>query len=215
MKILFIGKEYDSNCKIAAEYLLSRCPKAEIVFGSRNYKIPEYLNNWKGDFVFSYLSPWIIPNEILSNAKLGSINWHPGPPEYPGIGCTNFAIYNNEQIFGITCHHMHAKVDTGPLIEVLRFSLEDKETVFSLTQKCYDLILKSFTKLVDIILNDLPLPMSNEQWTRKPYTRKELNELSKISCQMTAEEVEKRIKATTYDRPWAFMEIHGHKFYLQ
>lgn len=87
------------------------------------------------------MSPWIIPKGLLERVVKGAINWHPGPPEYSRIGCTNFAIYNNEKEFGITCHYMLDKVDTGKIIGVKRFSILENDTVFSITQKCYLLIL--------------------------------------------------------------------------
>ena len=167
------------------------------------------------DYVFSYLSPWIIPKEVLKNTRISSINWHPGPPEYPGIGCTNFAVYNNENQFGITCHHMLPKVDTGKIISVNRFKILDKDTVFSITQKCYSLILNSFYEIIEKISLGEELPYSNEDWKRNPYTRKELDELSRVDNKMDLEEINKRIKSTTYDRPWAFVEIKGKKFYYK
>ena len=91
--------------------------------------------------IVSYLSPWIIPASILGNASVAAVNFHPGPPKYPGIGCTNFAIYREEEIFGITCHHMHATVDTGPIIAVRRFPLLPTDSIYSLTQRCYAEIL--------------------------------------------------------------------------
>lgn len=215
MEILFIGKKHDQNAKLASEYLKQIFPNAHIVFGVRGEKFPEDLPWWKGDYIFSYLSPWIIPKGLLERAEMGAINWHPGPPEYPGIGCTNFAIYNNEKEFGITCHYMLDKVDTGKIVEVKRFSILENDTVFSITQKCYLLILNSFFRIVENISNNKPLPMSNEDWQRKPYTRKELDELSEIKPDMTIDEIEKRIKATTYDKSWAFVDIKGKKFYLK
>lgn len=215
MEILFIGKKYDQNAKSAADYLNQIFPNAYIIFGARGEKFPEDLHRWKGDYIFSYLSPWILPKGLLERAEKGAINWHPGPPEYPGIGCTNFAIYNNEKAYGITCHYMVDKVDTGKIIEVKRFSILENDTVFSITQKCYSHILNSFLKIVEQISNNEPLPISNENWKRKPYTRKELDELCEIRWDMTLEEIERRIKATTYDRPWAFVEIKGKKFYFK
>jgi hypothetical protein len=32
---------------------------------------------------------------------------------------------------------------------------------------------------------------------------------------MSLEEIDKRIKATTYDKPWAFVDIQGRKFYYR
>jgi len=122
MEILFIGKKHDQNAMLAAEYLNQTFPNTQIVFGARGENFPENLHLWKGDYIFSYLSPWIIPQGLLERAKKGAINWHPGPPEYPGIGCTNFAVYNDEKVYGITCHYMVDKVDTGKIIEVKRFS---------------------------------------------------------------------------------------------
>ena len=63
--------------------------------------------------------------------------------------------------------------------------------------------------------NGEPLPISDEDWKRKPFTRKELDVLSEIKPDMTKGEIEKRIKATTYDKPWAFVEIKGKKFYYR
>lgn len=215
MDILFIGKKNDVYAQNASEYLKTVFPKTNIIFGVRGDVLPEHLNQWKGDYIFSYLSPWIIPQFLLERAEKGALNWHPGPPEYPGIGCTNFAIYNNEKSYGITCHYMLAKVDTGKIIEVKRFPILKNDTVYTVTQKCYALIVNSFFRIVEKIYNEEQLPVSNEHWKRRPFTRKELDLLSEIKTEMTHDEIEKRIKATTYDKPWAFVNIKGKKFYYQ
>lgn len=150
---------------------------------------------------------------MLARAKVAAINFHPGPPEYPGIGCTNFAIYNQESTFGITCHYMAAKVDTGEIIVVRRFPLFKTDSVYSLTQRCYAYVLTLFYEIVSSILEGNPLPKSEETWQRKPYKRKELNELCQISPNMNSEEIKKRIHATSFPgMPGAYVEIEGYKF---
>ncbi|WP_300829464.1 formyltransferase family protein [uncultured Rikenella sp.] len=215
LDILFIGKKNDPNASYAAEYVRQIFPRTTVLFGGREEGFPEEILWWQGDYIFSYLSPWIIPESLLQRAAKGAINWHPGPPEYPGIGCTNFAVYNQECIFGITCHHMLSKVDTGNIIEVHRFKVLANDTVYSITQKCYACILKSFLSIIAKIATGDSLPQSTEKWARKPYTRKELNALCKITPDMTIEEAHRRIKATIYDHPWAYTEIQGIKFYLK
>jgi len=207
LKILFIGKAEHNYSKVAAEYIQQRFKNAVIVFSTRNEPFPEYLYIWEGQLIISYLSQWIIPGKLLKKAKFAAINFHPGPPEYPGIGCTNFAVYNREKEFGITCHHMLAKVDSGPIIAVKRFPVFENDTVYSITQRCYSEILHLFYQLISNVLAGQSLPQSTEIWKRKAYTRKQLNELCELSQDMTPEEIALRIKATTYgDKQWAFMK---------
>jgi len=207
MKILFIGKEGDNYSKIAAGFLQLHFKEVIVVFSDRNNPIPDYLYDWEGDLFISYLSQWIIPGAVLQKARWGAINFHPGTPEYPGIGCTNFAVYNKEKEFGITCHHMLAKVDSGPIIAVKRFPVFEKDTVYSITQRCYTEIQHLFYELVNSILSNQPLPQSSEIWKRKPYTRKQLNKLCELTPDMDKEEIALRIKATTYgDKIWAYMK---------
>ena len=211
--ILFIGKKKDFYCERAVEFVKAHFPEHEILLGKRGDQFPEDTGWWKGDYIISYLSPWIIPKYLLNRAERASINFHPGPPEYPGIGCTNFAIYDNTDTFGVTCYHMNPKVDTGNVIAVKRFPLYESDTVFTLTQRCYGYILQLFYEIASLILAGRDLPQSDERWKREPYKRKELNELCKITSDMSAEEIRRRVKAVTFpNAPGAYIEIGGMKF---
>lgn len=214
-EILFIGKKDDFFSKVAAEYLKQSIPSATIVYSSKTDLIPDTVREWKGDYLISYLSQWIIPAIILDNAKEGCINLHPGSPDYPGIGCTNFAIYDQAKEFGITCHYMAPKVDTGAIIKVIRFPIHQNDTVYSLTQRCYGVILNVFFELVDDFMKGKKPDAGHEQWKRKPYTRKELNNLCLLTKEMNEEEINRRIAATTFgNKAWAYFEVNGQNFYL-
>ncbi|RYY71917.1 MAG: hypothetical protein EOO13_01390 [Chitinophagaceae bacterium] len=203
-EILFIGKKDDHFSTLAADYLTQHLPQSTIVYSAKREAIPEIVQNWKGDYIISYLSQWIIPAEILANARIGALNLHPGSPEYPGIGCTNFAIYNKEKEFGITCHYMLPKVDSGAIVKVSRFPIYSSDSVYSLTMRCYAAILNVFFELLDEILAGKIPVASGEQWQRKAYTRKQLNELCELTRDMSEKEIEERIKATTYgEHQWA------------
>src|SRR6187399_298747 len=93
LRILFIGKADDFYSKQAGEFIRAHFPESKIIFGTRQEPFPEKLFDWEGDIILSYLSQWIIPGRVLQNAGMAALNFHPGPPEYPGIGCTNFAVY--------------------------------------------------------------------------------------------------------------------------
>jgi methionyl-tRNA formyltransferase len=211
--VLFVGKANDEYCERAAQFLRQHFPRHAIIMGGRGEAMPELARSWRGDLVVSYLSPWIIEQSLLDRASLASINFHPGPPEYPGIGCTNFAIYNQEQTFGITCHHMAAKVDTGKLIAVRRFALYPSDSVYSLTQRCYAYILTLYYEVMSLVLERKPLPICDEHWTRKPYRRKQLDALCRITADMDPDEIRRRVRAVTFpNAPGAYIELAGVRF---
>lgn len=162
--------------------------------------------------IISYLSPWIIPQEWLSAAQL-AINFHPGNHHYPGIGCYNFALYENAKNFGSVCHHMLAKVDTGSIIDETDFPVDQHETVESLKQKTMQSMIEQFEKIMQILATQKPLPVTTIQWSREPFTRKQLNDLCRITPNMDADEIKKRVRAVTFPGyQGAYVELGGIKF---
>ena len=189
LRILFLRKKDNQYAQRAEDFVFKHFQQPVIFAGGRNDKLPDEVLNWKGDLIVSFISSWIYPEQLLSNAEFAAINFHPGSPEYPGTGCTNFAIYNGAKEYGITCHHMNAGVDSGKIIAVKRFPVKEEDTVYNVTQHCYKLIEETFYDIMNHILQGQPLPVTNEQWKRKPYTRKQLDELCTITPDMSEEEI--------------------------
>lgn len=214
-KVLFLSKKDNEYARRAEDFIRKTFTNPVIFEGSRHDNLPAEVLNWKGDLMISFISSWIYPQSLLDSASVAAINFHPGSPEYPGTGCTNFAVYEGAKEYGITCHYMNASVDSGNIIQVKRFPVNEEDTVYSITQHCYHLIEESFYEIIDIVLKEQPLPLTDEQWTRKPFTRKQLNELCHIRPEMSEEEIVKRIKATTYKTHWAYTKIGNHIFKLQ
>lgn len=214
-RVLFLGKKDNFYAERAADFIRKHFQHPLLFIGDRHDKLPVDVLNWQGDLLISFIGSWVIPETVLQQASYAAINFHPGSPEYPGTGCTNFAVYNGEKEYGVTCHYMKATVDTGNIIAVKRFPIKDEDTVYGVTEQCYQLIEAMFYEIMDCILQGNPLPVSAEQWKRKPYTRKELNELCFIRPDMPEEEVKRRIKATTFKVPWAYTKIGNRIFILQ
>jgi methionyl-tRNA formyltransferase len=213
-KVLFLRKKDNEYAQRAEDFIKTNFQNVLVFSGGRKDKLSENVLNWKGDLMVSFISSWIYPQTLLNNAGYAAINFHPGSPEYPGTGCTNFAVYERAKEYGVTCHHMKAAVDSGGIIQVKRFAISDEDTVYGITQQCYKLIEESFYEMMGLILKGEPLPLTNEAWKRKPYTRKQLDELCHIQPGMSEEEINKRIKATTYKTPWAFTKIGNRIFKL-
>jgi methionyl-tRNA formyltransferase len=151
----------------------------------------------------------------LSQGQKAAINFHPAPPEYPGIGCYNFALYDQVTGYGVTCHHMAKRVDTGKIIKVSRFPVFPTDTVDSLKERSMAYLLTLFYEIASLVIAEKPLPVSSETWVRKPYTRKELDALCRIVPDMTPKEVHRRVRATFYPGyPGPYVELADYKFKL-
>ena len=183
--------------------------------GERGDRFPENIGLCDCDYIISYRSNWIVPEYLLKKANIASINFHPGSPDYPGIGCTNFALYENSKEYGVTCHHMESKVDTGRIISVKSVPISSTDTVATLTSKTYDIQLVQFFEVMKVILNGEQLPKSEKQWQRKSTTRKELDDLGRLTPNMSREEITRRIRATSYKQWQPSVEIHGFEFGLK
>ncbi len=216
LSVLFLGKEGDAHTREAIGFLKERTGNLEFYTGTRHDPFPVSPSQKTWDLVISYLSPWVVPAWLLAKAGKAAINFHPGPPEYPGIGCTNFAIYNGEKEFGVTCHHMTPRVDRGDIIAVRRFPLEVVDTVYSLTQRCYAHIFILFVEILGDVLAGKLLPSPSWQWQRLPTTRAELDALCEVRPEMDADEIKRRVRATSFPgMPGAYVVLGGEKFLAQ
>jgi len=217
MKVLLLTKEYHW-CNEVKEFLFQAFGKenVKVYSSSEKYrKFPIEAREERGNLLISFLSPWIVPKEVLENFTC-SINFHPGPPEYPGTGCYNFALYEEAEVYGVTCHHITPEVDAGPIIKVIRFPIYKFDTVKTLRDRSLSYLLVLFYEILDLFLAGKPLSTSDEKWKRKAYTRKDLEELCQIKPEMPLDEIKRRIKAVTYPgMPGAFVQLAEYIFELK
>ena len=98
--VLLIAKK---NCPLSKKifYFEKRIKKIYFIQSDlNNGKILKKLMGIKKnqyDYLICFRSYLILKKNILSKIKFASINFHPGPPSYRGIGCANFALINNEK----------------------------------------------------------------------------------------------------------------------
>lgn len=194
--VLFLGKASDAHTARAAEFCRLNVPNVSAYFGKWGEPLPAGANAWSGDCIISYLSRWVLPADLLERGRT-AINFHPGPPEYPGYGCNNFAIYDDVREYGVTCHRMARRVDTGAIIAVKRFPVFPSDNAGTLLSRAYDYQLALFYDIASNLVRGEPLSDSGERWSRDPYTRKQFAELGRITPDMNADEVARRTRATT------------------
>jgi len=221
--VLFFGK---NGCKYsdAALALLHflKFDVQSVVSRNRSESLPEDIGWWQGDYIFCFRSYFVIPKSLLDRAKIAAINFHPAPPEYPGSGCLNWALYENSSFYGATAHIMNDKIDNGPIIDCRRFPVFPQDTVNTLLDrahaKTYDLMVDTLSgialdgrKYIERKLNDF----KDEKWRGKARKMREIDELQKVSLNCPEEELNRIIRATHTEAFPPFIELHGHRFYLK
>ncbi len=102
------------------------------------------------DYLFCIVYPYLVPVQVLALPLRGAINYHDSPlPRYAGTHATFWAMFNQEQMHGVTWHLMTEEIDAGPILQQQSITIAPDETTFSLNAKCYAAALNLFAKLLD------------------------------------------------------------------
>ena len=110
------------------------------------------------DYIISFRSLFILPFKLLETVKKYSINFHPGPPSYPGSGSVNLALYNDDKTFGVTAHLINEHIDNGQIFNTRMFNIEPKDNVESLLLKTHQHLFCYSKKLLKIyFLNQMTI----------------------------------------------------------
>lgn len=222
INVLFFGRDNCSRTKkIISLFKKLDFKLTTIISIKRGNEIPKKCFDWKGDYIFCFRSLFILPQRIIKNARIAAINFHPGPPDYPGSGCINFALYNDSKKYGVTTHIMNEKVDNGAILDVVFFEIDNSDTVDSLLKKTHDKLFFQFKNFINQVflkgenfINKQKEASKNIKWKGEALKMKDLENLKIIDKDITKKELQRIVRATyTKDYPPVII-LHGHQFAL-
>lgn len=169
----------------------------------------------KVDYLFNFLSPIILSQKFLKRIKLASINFHPAPPKWPGVGSASFALFEKDEKFGVTVHHMMERVDSGEIIRVDYFSILKQDTCDSLIERAFFYSLLSFYEVLHEIASTGNITKSKKKWTRKAITREEFDRFMTLSLDDPPEFIRRKIRAIRSKKfSGPFIQFGGFRFEL-
>ncbi len=222
IRVLFFGRK---NCnysnRILRELIACNFQVKLVEAGTRSGKLPKAVANWEGDYIICFRSLYILPKALLDRASIAAINFHPAPPEYPGSGCINFALYDETAVYGVTAHLMNEFVDNGAILDVRRFEIMQSDSVSTLLARthqelyrlCSDFIAGIKERNKDFLTERMRMA-ENEKWNGRARSIRELDVLQKIDVNTTAEELGRIIRATHTKEYPVKLEFHGFTFLL-
>lgn len=128
-QVLFIVPRFDTRDPILADW----AKRLNVPFlPIERVNTPEAIAQLKffgADLFVSMSFNQILKRPILDAAPLGFINCHAGAlPFYRGRNILNWALINDEKVFGITVHKIDEGIDTGDILIQRLLSIGDDDT---------------------------------------------------------------------------------------
>jgi methionyl-tRNA formyltransferase len=160
------------------------------------------------DVVISFLFWKRIREPLLSLGRVGCLNFHPAPlPDLRGLGGYNVAILEGRPEWGVSCHFVDETFDTGDLVEVVRFPIDQRaETAFSLDLRSQERLLELFQRVMAKALAGEELPRERQGEGR--YVDRD--ELESLRIVRPGDDLDRKLRAFWYPpHSGAVLEVDG------
>ena len=145
--------------------------------------------------LIAFVTPEIVSSGVLAKLGYGAINFHPGPPDYPGWAPSHFALYERATEFGATVHVMVERVDAGPIIDVVRFPIPSGIPVLGLEGLAYAHLAHLFWRMAKSLATDPnPPPALPVEWGHRKYSRRAYRAICDIPFDIPKDELDRRLK---------------------
>jgi methionyl-tRNA formyltransferase len=165
------------------------------------------------DLAVSFLYPRLIREPVLSLGRIGCLNFHPAPlPDFRGVGGYNVALLEGLREWGVSCHFVDERFDTGDIVEVERFAIDpDSHTALSLDLESGERLVRLFGRVIERAMAGEELPRE-PQGEGRYVSREEFEELRVVR---PGDDVERKVRAFWYPPyPGAVLEVDGRRLTL-
>jgi methionyl-tRNA formyltransferase len=145
--------------------------------------------------LIAFVTPVIVPPAILAQLGYGAINFHPGPPSYPGWAPAHFALYDSAAEFGATAHVMTEQVDAGPIVAVEMCAIPGEISVLGLEGLAYARLAFLFWRMAKELACGPELPPALPiKWGERKFYRSTYRQMCEIPLDIAKSELDRRIR---------------------
>ena len=121
------------------------------------------------DVLLNVHSLHLVRPEVLDAPRVGALNLHPGPlPEVAGLNAPSWAVARGHEQHGVTLHWMEPGIDTGDVVDEVRFPITPDDTALTVAVRC----VARGQELVDRLLGHLEdgvVPRRPQDHTARRY----------------------------------------------
>jgi len=166
------------------------------------------------DYLFIIGWSQVADSELINIPKYGTFGIHPTLlPEGRGRAAIPWAIIKGLKQTGVTLFKLDEGIDTGPIVDQLAITIDNRETAFSLYEKVNQAHEELISKVYfDMLNNKIVLRKQDHSKATEWPGRNPSN--GEILPSMTIEEADKLIRATTHPYPGAFFQTKEGKIII-
>lgn len=189
----------------------------EICAGKTLEKVIDNYRDESIDFIITFGFSLKLTEKTIRKGKC-SINFHPAPlPLYKGRGTPCHGILNEEKEWGATCHFLDKDFDTGDIIEVKKFKIEEDKhyTGLDLAKYSWEICYELLRDIVDKYIAGVEIKAIPQSRRGNYYSKKCLEELKEVKADDSADTISRKIRGLWYPpHEGAYIMLDGKKFYL-
>ena len=170
-----------------------------------------------GRRLVAFCTSVIVPETVLDTLAGDAYNFHPGPPNYPGLYPACFAIYDGAARFGATCHALTRNIDDGPIIEVNTVDIAPDITRLDLEALSRQLVTRLFITMAPALATvEGRLPERDINWSGKAARQEDFDALCHLPSDVSKDEFDRRYRAV-WEGPLHGLKVDlfGHTFRLE
>lgn len=210
MQILLLGRKH-CQASSALSAFISELGHTVLEADSEHVgqSFPSNLLEAQGDLLVSFRSHILVPKRVLSRWTT-AVNFHIGPPEYPGFGSASFALYQKKRDFGVTVHLMDEQIDKGEILAVQRFPIELDDNLPSLLAKAHSCALALAKQFLSTGVF-ASTTISSAEWGEQKRSLADLESISTIVPSDSHGEIARKIRAFNHPS-WPVVARLGEKF---
>lgn len=152
----------------------------------------------------------IVPTWVLELPKYGCINLHASIlPAYRGAAPIQWSVLNGDSETGITIMQMDEGMDTGDILEILKYPLTGRETSGELFDALAEFGGKNILNTLDKLVEG-KLKVTTQNHKKASYTSKITKSMGEINWNKSSKEIDRQIRGLA---PWpsAFTFLNGKR----
>ena len=168
-----------------------------------NFKSEEDVQDFKDlnlDVAIVAAYGMLLPKAILKATGYGCINIHPSLlPKWRGPSPVQYAIWNGDDMAGVSVMLLEQKMDSGPIIKQIEYPIEKTATFLSLNEKLWTLGTDALIEILNKLDSDRALHSVPQDHDQATYCKLLTKEDGRINWEQSAEQIDCQIRGLN---PW-------------